>query len=157
MIEAPYPGPETAISSDREYSRAIAELEARWERESRSVESPLTRLIEDIETYERAGCRMILPGSPASDETVQEESDEKIVETLISPVVFKAFVGWRSAIAALRAHKLLFSNDPQSTAFWMSRKLLWSEFTPLQLAEQGDEELQMVLDHIGRIEAGVYY
>ena len=32
-----------------------------------------------------------------------------------------------------------------------------SEFTPLQLAEQDDADLQMILDDIGRIEAGMLY
>jgi len=44
--------------------------------------------------------------------------------------------------------------DAVATIKWMNRALVWSEFTPLELAEQDVEGLQMVLDRIGRIDAG---
>ena len=53
-------------------------------------------------------------------------------------------------------HELLMA-DPRATTVWMNGQMFRSEFTRLQLAEQDDADLQMILDDIGRIEAGVFY
>lgn len=148
---------DTAIASDRDYLRAITEVEARWDDEGRSAEYSLTKLIEDIQAFENTRFIVPLLQPLASPATVEREGGEEVLTRMSTPVTLTAFVGWRSATAALRAFELLCSNDPQATAFWMNQRLLWSEFTPLQLAEQGDEGLQMVLDHLARIDAGVFY
>lgn len=49
------------------------------------------------------------------------------------------------------------AGDLVATIIWMNRRLPWIDRTPLELAEQGDDDLQMLLDHIARVEAGVFY
>lgn len=83
--------------------------------------------------------------------------DEDLLSRLNEPLTLRAFTGARSAIAALEACRVLMSGDVAATIKWMNNRRFGSEFTPLELAEQDDEGLQMVLDEIGRIDAGVFF
>jgi antitoxin (DNA-binding transcriptional repressor) of toxin-antitoxin stability system len=87
---------------------------------------------------------------------LSERHDRDLFDGLNEPLTLRAFTGPRSATAALEACRVLMSGDAAATIKWMNQRIFGSDVTPLELAEQSDEGLQMVLDHIGRIDAGVY-
>lgn len=86
-----------------------------------------------------------------------DRRDEDLLGRLNEPLTLRAFTGARSAVAALEACKVLMSGDVAATIKWMNHRLSRRDTTPLELAEQGGEGLRMVLDHIARIDAGVYF
>lgn len=65
--------------------------------------------------------------------------------------------GERSNRAALEAASRIYAGDLLGTIFFMNKVHPWLDGqTPLERAEQSDENLEFVIDMIGAIEAGVY-
>ena len=66
-------------------------------------------------------------------------------------------IGARSTQAAIEAATRLYAGDLISTLLFMNKSHPWLDGqTPLERAEQSDEGLELVIDMIGAIEAGVY-
>lgn len=147
------------IDDLRDYHRTLREIEALWGSvEDQSGRDRLSLLIRSAEAYEkgRAQNEDRIPTRPAIPDN-NGEIDDGMVAGLDYHIKFWGFASWRSATAALRACHLLMAGDLVATIIWMNRRVPWIDRTPLELAEQGDDDLQMLLDHIGRVEAGVFY
>jgi len=86
------------------------------------------------------------------------EDDEEAKKLLRSTFSISAAVGERSEQAALAAARMLFGGDVWATIKFMNgsaRALDGAK--PVEKAELSDEDLQVVMDMIGGIEAGVYF
>ena len=65
--------------------------------------------------------------------------------------------GERSSRAAVQAATRIYAGDLLSAIFFMNKIHLWLDGqTPLEPPEQSEEGLELVIDMIGAIEAGVY-
>ena len=65
--------------------------------------------------------------------------------------------GERSSRAALEVATRIYAGDLLSTIFFMNKIHPWLDGqTPIERAEQSDEGLELVIDMIGAIEAGVH-
>lgn len=145
-----------AIDDDQSYWSAIVEIEALLDSgDSLTIDPQVWTLVVAVEAYEKARPSPFSSAPSVHDTLPDTVSGPEFIAHLAKPVVLHAFIGWRSATVALRASRQLAS--PVAIAVWMNRSLIWTELTPLQLAEQDDNGLQMILDHLGRIEAGVFY
>lgn len=140
------------------YYENVREIEAVWDAARSAGGNDSTRLstlIRDAEAYETA--MGIAQDSPCvSEPPTGGAITTDMIEKLHSTVVCQAFTRWRSGVAAARACWLLMGGDVAMTTAWMNRRIFGLERTPLEYAEEDDSGLQMVLDHIGRIEAGVF-
>lgn len=148
-----------SLETIEQYLETLRHIDALWDASKESGEkaqiNAIAKLAEDYESRQSlAGLTLV--SAPVVDPHGPRIPLE-LFDELGEPVVLCGFIGWRSAMAAIRACNLLMVGDVRETIFWMNRKLLWSEYTPLQLAEQSDTGLQMVIEHIYRIEAGVFY
>lgn len=141
-----------------DYHAALTEIEALWDTGQTPENSKrIKALVQSAEDYEHTNAPANPPPTvPSLTDWSEDQPNLNLMNGLSKPLMLQAFIGWRSATAALRACRLLMMGNAPATAIWMNRKFYWCEFTPLELAEQDDSGLQMVLDEIGRIDAGVF-
>ncbi|MBM0169531.1 MbcA/ParS/Xre antitoxin family protein [Altererythrobacter sp. C41] len=83
--------------------------------------------------------------------------EDEAVNLLAEGFHLAAAVGSRSTKAALEAAARLYAGDLLDTAYFMNRPHQCLEGqSPIERAEESDEGLELVLNMIGSIEAGVY-
>ena len=83
--------------------------------------------------------------------------EDEAVALLVQGIRLVAAVGPRSAKAALEVAQRLYGGDLVQTIYFMNRSHPWlGEQTPIERAERSDEDLEVVLNMCGQIEAGVY-
>lgn len=83
--------------------------------------------------------------------------EEEAIAVLMEGVHLRAATGARSAQAALEVAKLFYGGDVKATAWFMTRPRGWlGGQTPIERAEESEEGLELVIDRIRAIDAGVY-
>jgi hypothetical protein len=141
------------------YYEALRDIEALWD--AILSDQEVDRLGELIRAAEEYEAEQQSPNIPAPDQSAPNvrgsQIDVEMVKALSEPVTYQAFVRWRSAIVAIRACSMLFGGNAAATAIWMNRQIHGIGQTPIDLAENDDGGLQMALDHIGRIDAGIFH
>lgn len=146
------------IRDEEEYRRVIIDIEAQWDTARLQADlGDLAQVILAAEAFERDRRSADKTLHMATDGLRSPISDSEMMQGLSSAFVLRAYIGWKSAAASLRACRLLFLNHTRATTFWMNKRMFGFDETPLELAEQDVGGLQLVLDHIGRIDAGVFH
>lgn len=147
------------IKGVQDYHRALIEIEALWDFSRESGEREwLLKLIDAVEAFETSGLarpERIAAAPPSNVVVIPLNADA--VAKMGEQLVLSGFVGWRSAVAAIRACNVLMEGDVVAAINWMNRRLFGIGLSPLELAEQDDSGLQFVLDEIVRIDAGVFH